>query len=107
MMTPPDGLTIDRRGFLILAGLGWLTPVGYLLAEEAERSREPARSVILLWLSGGPSQVQTFDPHPRRRGAGGAGAVGTAARGVRLAKGFERLADQMGSVAIVRSLVSK
>ncbi len=35
---------------------------------------EPARSVILLWLAGGPSQLETFDPHPghddRRRHQG-------------------------------------
>ena len=31
--------TLDRRGFLKLAGLSWLTPVGQLLADQAERSR--------------------------------------------------------------------
>ena len=40
----------DRRGFLKLAGLSWLTPVGQLLADQAERSRQPAQSIILLWL---------------------------------------------------------
>jgi len=106
-MTPPDGLKFDRRGFLTLAGLGWLTPVGHLLAAEAERTREPARSVILLWLAGGPSQLETFDPHPGTRSAGGTTAIATAARGIQLAGGYERLADQMGLVALVRSLVSK
>jgi uncharacterized protein (DUF1501 family) len=106
-MTHRSGLAIDRRGFLALAGLSWLTPVGRLLAEQAERSRQPARSVILLWLAGGPSQRDTFDPHPDARIDGGTAAIATAARGVQLARGFERLADQMGSVALVRSLVSK
>ncbi len=58
-MRPPFDFGIDRRGFLKLgglAGLGWMTPVGELLAQQAERGREPARSVILLWLAGGPSQ---------------------------------------------------
>ena len=69
--------TVDRHEdlwiaarFLAAAGLSWLTPVGHLLAAQAERSREPARSIILLWLAGGPSQLETFDPHPgtaRRR----------------------------------------
>ena len=101
-------MTIDRRGFLdARPGSGWLTPVGHLLAAQAERSREPARSVILLWLAGGPSQLETFDPHPGTRIAGGTKAIATAAQGVQLAEGFERLAEQMGSVALVRSLVSK
>ena len=37
----------------------------------------------------------------------GTSAIETAARGIRLARGFERMADQMGDVSLVRSLVSK
>lgn len=106
-MPPKPGFLINRRGFLTLAGLSWLAPIGPLLASQAEQSREPARSMILLWLAGGPSQLETFDPHPGTTIAGGTKAVATAAKGVQLADGFEQLADQMGSVALVRSLVSK
>jgi len=98
---------IDRRGFLALAGLSWLTPVSELLARQAEKTREPAQSLILLWLSGGPSQLETFDPHPDKDIAGGTKAIGTALKGVQLAEGFEQLADQMGSVTLIRSMVSK
>jgi uncharacterized protein (DUF1501 family) len=98
---------MDRRGFLTLTGLSWLTPVGRLLADEAERSRRPAQSIILLWLAGGPSQLETFDPHPDTRIAGGTKAIATAVPGIQLAQGFEALADQMGSVALIRSMVSK
>jgi Protein of unknown function (DUF1501) len=109
-MGPLNGLGVDRRGFLKLgglAGVGWLTPVGQLLAIQAERGREPARSVILLWMSGGPSQLETFDPHPDSKIAGGTRAIDTAARGVRLADGFGHLAGLMDKVSLVRSLVSK
>ena len=109
-MRPLHGFGIDRRGFLKLgglAGLGWLTPVGELLAERAERGREPARSIILLWMAGGPSQLETFDPHPDTRIAGGTRAIATASKGVRLAAGFGRLAEMMDRVSVVRSLVSK
>jgi hypothetical protein len=99
--------TIDRRGFLTLAGLSWLTPIGQLLARQAEESREPARSLILLWLSGGPSQLETFDPHPGTMAAGGTKAIKTAVSNVQLAQGFEQLADQMCSIGLIRSMVSK
>jgi hypothetical protein len=98
---------LDRRGFLKLAGVSWLTPLGELLARQAETTRAPAQSVILLWLGGGPSQLETFDPHPGTRIAGGTKAIATAAKGIQLADGFEQLAAQMGSVALVRSMVSK
>jgi hypothetical protein len=104
------GLLPDRRQFLKLAGLAglsWLTPVGHLLAAQAERGRTPAQSIILLWLAGGPSQLETFDPHPGAAIAGGTRAIATAVKGVRLAQGFEGLAEVMPSVALVRSLVSK
>jgi hypothetical protein len=63
--------------------------------------------VILLWLGGGPSQLETFDPHPDTRIAAGTKAIATAVPGVKLAQGFEQLADQMGSVTLIRSMVSK
>ena len=61
-------------------GSSWLTPVGRLLADQAERTRQPAQSIILLWLDGGPSQLETFDPHPDTKIAGGTKAIATAAR---------------------------
>lgn len=98
---------LDRRSFLTLAGLSWLTPVGHLLARQAESSRRPARSVIFLWLGGGPSQLETFDPHPNTDIAAGTKAVATAARGIQLAAGLPQLAERMDQVALVRSMVSK
>jgi uncharacterized protein (DUF1501 family) len=101
----------ERRDFLKLAGLSalsWLTPIGHLLARAAERGdqREPAHSIILLWLAGGPSQLETFDPHPGTDIAGGTRAIPTAVKGIQLAEGLERLAEQTESVSLVRSLVS-
>jgi uncharacterized protein (DUF1501 family) len=101
----------DRRqwlGTLAAGTIGWLTPAAQLLAEQAERRpRQPAQSLILLWLAGGPSQLETFDPHPGRSIAGGSRAIDTAVRGVQLAAGFEQLSAQLDSAALVRNLVSK
>jgi len=101
---------LPRRDFLklsSLAGLSWLTPLGQILAEQAEKEPGPAQSVILLWMAGGPSQLETFDPHPNTDIAAGTKALATNLKGVQLAQGLERTAEVMDSVSLVRSLVSK
>jgi len=92
-----------------LAGVSWLTPVAEMLARAQEQSpsREPAQSVILLWLAGGPSQLETFDPHPGMRIAGDTKAIETPLPDVLLAEGMEAVAAQMESISLVRNLVSK
>jgi len=92
-----------------VAAGGWLGPVANVLAQRAEKTvgSEPAQSVILLWLAGGPSQLETFDPHGGARISGDTRAISTAAPGIELAAGFARLAEQMQHVSLVRSLVSK
>ncbi len=101
---------VHRRGFLAAGGLstlGWLTPLGTALARAAETTRRPAKSVVVLWMGGGPSQLETFDPKPGTDIAAGTKAIATAAKGVQLASGLEQLADQMAHVSLVRSLWSK
>lgn len=96
-------------GGMLGGGLTWLTPVAHLLAREAERRPRsaPAQSLILLWMAGGPSQLETFDPHPGKKIAGETKAIATAVPGVQLAEGMEQVAEQMGSIALIRSVVSK
>ncbi len=105
-------LPIDRRTLLQLAGAGsaaWLARVAGLLAAEEplQLHREPARAVILLWLAGGPSQLETFDPHPDKPIAAGTKAIETSVADIQLAAGLPRLASEMESVSLIRSLVSK
>ncbi|HVX14466.1 MAG TPA: DUF1501 domain-containing protein [Pirellulales bacterium] len=110
--TAKSSLLLDRRGALKLAALGgvsWLTPAAELLARQSEQKTpgEPAQSIILLWLAGGPSQLETFDPHPGKAISAGTRAINTSVPGIQLAQGYERLAERMEHVALVRSLVSK
>ncbi len=103
---------VSRRDLLGLAAVGcasWLTPVADLLAAQAEQAPrgEPARSLIFLWLAGGPSQLETFDPHPGKAISGDTQAIDSSQKAVQLAAGYERLAEQMHRVALIRSMVSK
>lgn len=55
---------------------------GGLLKSESARSAKSARSVIFLFMSGGPSQVDTFDPKPRLAELAGADVPEALARRV-------------------------
>ena len=103
---------LDRRHFLAhtgLAGAAWLTMASHELARAGDAPgarRGPAQSIIVLWLEGGASQLETFDPHPGTNIAAGTGAIASAVRGVQLAPGLARTADELGSMALIRSMVS-
>lgn len=102
----------NRRTLLQAAGVvgaSWLTPLSRMLAQEAERAPrgKPAKSVIVLWLGGGPSQLETFDPHPGTRIGGDTEAIATTAPGVKIGAGFPAVAEVMDQIALVRSVTSK
>jgi len=90
-----------------MAGLTWLTPLGQILALEAEENRDSrARSVIILWLAGGPSQLETFDPHSDSAIAYGTRAIKTSLKNVKLAAGLERTAAILSEMSLIRSVTS-
>jgi|GEM_PF-2744739 len=101
----------SRRDILAAAtATGLLTPLATLLARRAEAAKfssEPAQSLIVLWLAGGPSQLETFDPHPGRRIAAETRAIETNVTGIQFAAGLSKLAQRMNSLAVIRSLQSK
>ena len=81
----------SRRRFLqgsALAGLGWLTPLARRLARGAEATGKRPKSVIVLWMEGGMSQLESFDPHPGSAIAHGGKAIATAAKGLRFGAGL-------------------
>ena len=65
------------------------------------------KSVILLWLEGGPSQLETFDPHPGGVYGGDTAAIGTSVKGLDIADLLPRTAEQMHLASLVRSVTSK
>ena len=102
---------LSRRTLLKAAGMSgicWLTPVAQALSRAAEKNSDgPPKSIIVLWLAGGPSQLETFDPKPGTAIAAGTQAIDTSVKGIQLAAGYEQLAEQMQYVSLVRSVTSK
>ncbi len=112
-MNPPfNSSHFSRRALLRAAGLGgvaWLTPLTHMIgqAQEKEASQASAKSVIILWLAGGASQLETFDPHPGKEIAGDTGAIKTSVKGVEIAEGLPQVAEVMEELTLVRSMFSQ
>lgn len=99
---------VSRRRFLTL---GALSPLGLglpglLRAEAAAAAPRRETSCILLWLQGGPSQIDTFDPKPDAPSdiRGPFEAIETSVSGIRIAEVFPLLARRARDFALVRSV---
>jgi hypothetical protein len=95
---------LPRREFMRVGGLGLLgVSLPALFAADAARAR--ARNCILLFLSGGPSQFETFDPKPDAPGGNGAifDTTRTSVPGIQLCGLLPDLARQAQRFALIRS----
>lgn len=100
---------LSRRLFLELAGTAGLSLLlpGLAPAASLKRGAERPRSLIVLWLAGGPSQLESWDPHPGKLGLPANFAIPTRIAGTSIARCFPRTAEQVHHLNIVRSLVSR
>lgn len=103
---------MKRRTFLqhsaTLAALGGARPL-FATGAKPDFAMGKAEHCILLWLGGGPAQVDTFDPKPlgdpKTRKAGSAyPAIDTAVPGVQLCEHLPELAKRMDRATILRTL---
>jgi hypothetical protein len=92
-----------RAGSLAPLGLG-LTDVLRARADGAPRAR--ARSVILLFMWGGPSHIDTWDPKPNAPAEirGSFQSIATTVPGLRISEHFPRLAARAKHYTVVRSM---
>jgi hypothetical protein len=92
---------------LAATGLG----LSFLLPEDGEAVDRPGparpKSLVTIWLAGGPSQLESFDPHPGTPIGGPTRAIASAIPGVSIADTLPRLAGILDRFSLVRSLVSK
>jgi hypothetical protein len=102
---------IRRRDFLrrlsaasLAAGaLSWTD----LVSVHAADLRRRGMACILLWMQGGPSQFETFDPKPGHENGGETKAIKTAVPGIEICANFPHVAGAMKDIALVRSMTTK
>ncbi|MBI4564990.1 MAG: DUF1501 domain-containing protein [Planctomycetes bacterium] len=106
------GVGVSRRTFLRF-GLGAAAAsaagvrVPLIFGQDTVAESGARKAVILLWMSGGPSQLDTWDPKPGARTGGPFKAVETAVRGLQFSEHMERLAAQAKHLAVLRAVTTK
>src|SRR3954454_16743973 len=103
--------SLSRREWLKVAAAGAAVPSlsGWLgaLADDAAKNPQRKRSCILLWMSGGPSQLDTFDLKQGHDNAGPFKPIATSVPGIQISEHLPKLAKLAEHLAIVRSMNSK
>src|SRR6478735_3674285 len=102
---------VSRRNFLHYVSAGALAAGTLnfrdLMSVRADELRKQGMSLILLWMQGGPSQFETFDPKPGTDNGGPTEAIETSVPGIRIAQAWPQTAKVMGDLALIRSMTNK
>src|SRR5215213_9998752 len=102
---------LDRRGFLGALATGALAFAADMTALDVLKApalagelKQRQKRVILLWLAGGASQLETFDPKPGAATGGPFRSIPTAVPGVQISELMPQMARRMNHTCIIRSL---
>jgi hypothetical protein len=103
--------SVTRREWLRLMGAGVLgcSMSGWLeaLAQDAAAHPQRKRACILLWMNGGPSQIDTFDLKPGHGNGGPFKEIETRVPGLKIGEHLPKLAKHADKLAVVRSMSTK
>jgi hypothetical protein len=97
-----DWLKLSAAGVISYSMSGWLENLA-----AASANRERKRSCILLWMNGGPSQMDTFDLKPGHKNGGPYKEIATAVPGIKISEHLPKIARQMNDMVLVRSMATK
>jgi hypothetical protein len=104
-------IQISRRTLLksLFAGVAGTSASGWFprLAKALEANPKRQRHCVLLWMSGGPSQTDTFDLKPGHENGGEFKEIATSAPGLRFSEHLPKLAGFGERLAVLRGLSTK
>jgi uncharacterized protein (DUF1501 family) len=90
-----------------LGGLAGLAAAGALRRAQAAPAAPRARAMIVLWMNGGPSHLDTWDPKPGTAAGGPFKAIRTPVGGLELSEHMPAIAALAGRLAVVRSMSTR
>jgi Protein of unknown function (DUF1501) len=97
-----DLLKLSAAGVIGWSMSGWLEALAKRAALQQPSAQR--KSCILLWMNGGPSQIDTFDPKPGHANGGPFAAIETSVPGIHISEHLPRLSREMRDIAIIRSM---
>ena len=102
--TPPTPRLAARRRLLQGALAGSVASCLSPLALPGATPVAGAKQVLFLWLAGGASQFEMWDPKPQRPTGGPFRAISTSVPGVSISELMPRTAERMDRLTVIRSL---
>jgi hypothetical protein len=98
-----DWLRLSAAGVMASSMSGWLESLAAGAAADPKRKR----ACILLWMFGGPSQMDTFDLKPGHANGGPYKEIRTAAPDLRISEHLPKIARFGDRMAVIRSMSTK
>lgn len=101
---------LSRRSFLRAGAVSTAATVsGWFgqMARCAPEANAKQRACILLWMNGGPSQMDTWDPKPGHKNGGPIKGIDTKIAGIQISEHLPKLADRADKLAIIRGMSTK
>lgn len=98
--------TLSRRNFLgaTLAGAGGLSLATFAQRSTAQELRRAEKRVLVVWLAGGVSQLETWDPKPGTPTGGPFQAIPTSVPGIHICELLPHTARHMDKLALIRGI---
>src|SRR4051812_21842769 len=108
LCTPEEHLLSRRRFLGMGAGAMAAGAFGGLFSNVvAEEMKKKEKQVLFIWLDGGMSQLESWDPKPNTIFGGPFRSIPTSVPGVHLSELMPKIAKQMDKLCVVRSLCTK
>ena len=99
--------TFFKSGLTSFLGLIAMQHFGSSSSAQLEDVLPRAKHCIVLFMNGGASQIDTFDPKPDTKNGGPFVAIPTSVEGVQVSEHLPQVAEQAHHLSIIRSMVSR